>query len=88
MLPLHVASREEKNRARIEGKSMIKDMQTIKQLTIEVLQTTKKTFELTKDLDVAINIKKLNKILDIIDKDRSDKQYEKRNNKGIKRIDN
>lgn len=73
MLPLHVASREEKNRARIEGKSMIKDMQTIKQLTIEVLQTTKKTFELTKDLDVAINIKKLNKILDIIDKDRSDK---------------
>lgn len=73
MLPLHVASREEKNRARNEGKSMIKDIQTIKQLAIELLQTTKKTFELTKDLDVAINIKKLNKILDIIDKDRSDK---------------
>ena len=46
---------------------MIKDIQTIKQLTIEVLQTTKKTFELTKDLEVAININKLNKILDIID---------------------
>lgn len=52
---------------------MIKDIQTIKQLAIELLQTTKKTFELTKDLDVAINIKKLNKILEIIDKDRSDK---------------
>ena len=73
MLPLHVASREEKNRARNEEKSMIKDIQTIKQLTIEVLQTTKKTFELTKDLNVAINIKIINKILDIIDKDRSDK---------------
>ena len=51
---------------------MINDIQTIRKLTIEVLQTTKKTFEQTKDLDVAINIKILNKILDIIDKDRSD----------------
>ena len=51
---------------------MIKDIQIIKQLTIEVLQTTKKTFELTKDLDTAVNIRNLNKILDIIDKDRSD----------------
>ena len=72
MLPLHVTSREEKNRVRIEGKSMIKDIQTIKQLTIELLQTNKKTFEQTKDLEVAINIKIINKILDIIDKDRSD----------------
>lgn len=72
MLPLHVASRDIKNRARNEGKSMIKDIQTIRQLAIEVLQTTKKTFELTKDFDVAININKLNKIIDIIDKDRSD----------------
>ena len=72
MLPLHVASREEKNRARIEEKSMIKDIQTIKQLIIEVLQTEKKLFEQTKELDVAINIKIINKILDIIDKDRSD----------------
>ena len=72
MLPLHVASREEKNRARNEGESMIKDIQTIKQLTIEVLQNEKKLFEQTKDLDVAINIKIINKILDIIDKDRSD----------------
>ena len=68
MLPLHVASREEKNRARIEEKSMIKDIQTIKQLIIEVLQTEKKLFEQTKELDVAINIKIINKILDIIDK--------------------
>lgn len=46
---------------------MIKDLQTIRQLAIEVLQTEKKLFEQTKELDVAINIKKLNKILDIID---------------------
>ena len=51
---------------------MIKDIQTIKQLTIELLQTNKKMFEDSKDLDVAINIKIINKILDIIDKDRSD----------------
>lgn len=51
---------------------MIKDIQTIRQLTIEVLQTEKKLFEQTKDLNVAINIKIINKILDIIDKDRSD----------------
>ena len=67
MLPLHVASREEKNRARNEGKSMIKDIQTIKQLTIEVLQAEKKLFEQTKDLDTAVNIRNLNKILDIIE---------------------
>lgn len=72
MLPLHVASREEKNRARIEGKSMTKDIQTIRQLAIELLQNEKKLFEQTKDLNVAINIKIINKILDIIDKDRSD----------------
>lgn len=72
MLPLHVTSREEKNRVRIEGKSMIKDLQTIRQLAIELLQTNKKMFEDSKDLDVAINIKIINKILDIIDKDRSD----------------
>ena len=51
---------------------MIKDIQTIKQLTIELLQTNKKMFEDSKDLDVAINIKIINKILDIIDKDRGD----------------
>lgn len=51
---------------------MIKDIQTIRKITIEVLQTTKKTFEQTKDLDTAVNIRNLNKILDIIDKDRSD----------------
>ena len=51
---------------------MMKDIQTIKQLTIEVLQTEKKLFEQTKDLDTAVNIKNLKKILDIIDKDRSD----------------
>ena len=51
---------------------MIKDIQAIKQLAIELLQTEKKLFEHTKDLDVAINIKIINKILDIIDKDRGD----------------
>ena len=51
---------------------MIKDIQTIRKLTIEVLQTEKKLFEQTKDLDTAVNIRNLNKILDIIDKDRSD----------------
>lgn len=51
---------------------MTKDIQTIRQLAIELLQTNKKMFEQTKDLEVAINIKIINKILDIIDKDRSD----------------
>ena len=71
MQPKTVAS-PYKCRARNEGKSMIKDLETIRQLTIEVLQTEKKLFEQTKDLEVAINIKIINKILDIIDKDRSD----------------
>lgn len=51
---------------------MTKDIQTIKQLAIELLQTNKKMFEDNKALEVAINIKIINKILDIIDKDRSD----------------
>lgn len=51
---------------------MKNDIQTIRKLAIEVLQNEKKLFEQTKDLNVAINIKIINKILDIIDKDRSD----------------
>lgn len=51
---------------------MTKDIQTIRQLAIELLQNEKKLFEQTKDLNVAINIKIINKIIDIIDKDRGD----------------
>lgn len=46
---------------------MIKDIQTIRQLAIELLQTEKKLFEQTKELDVAINIKIIKKIIDIIE---------------------